>query len=299
MNSRQTIHSVLVTGAKGNLGRKLTAHLLASEWCHRVIAVDCAGEPSPAASDMDRIEWVEANLADPADRRWRQALAGVDAVVHLAAQNPYPDAPWSDACASFDMTLYLVEVAAATGVQRLVFASSNHVMGQYKDPPLADTLRPGALSTLLPPGPGTRWFNGNEMVQGFAYAASKLMGERVCMAKANMSGGTFTTVSVRIGWCQPDDNRPETINTSGLPGAESGIGPDAERDLRWFRNMWLSNGDFLRVMERALLADASAWPAPGIVVNGMSANRGMPWDIDATRTMIGYEPQDDVWEHVI
>jgi nucleoside-diphosphate-sugar epimerase len=299
MNSPHAIRSVLITGAKGNLGRKLIAHLLASEWCHRVIAVDCAVEPSPDSGDMDRVDWVEGNLADPADRRWRRVLAGVDAVVHLAAQNPYPDAPWSDACASFDMTLHVVEAAAATGVQRLVFASSNHVMGQYKDPPLADTLLPGGLSTLLPPGPGTRWFNGKEMVQGFAYAASKLMGERICMAKAHLSGSAFTTVSVRIGWCQPGDNRPETINTSGLPGGEPGIGPDAERDLRWFRNMWLSNRDFLGLIERALLADSSGWPAPGIVVNGMSANRGMPWDIGMTRRMIGYEPQDDVWEHVI
>ena len=52
-------------------------------------------------------------------------------------------------------------------------------MGQYNDPPLADGLAPGGLTTSLPPGPGTRWFNGREFVQGVAYATSKLMGERV------------------------------------------------------------------------------------------------------------------------
>jgi hypothetical protein len=51
-------------------------------------------------------------------------------------------------------------------------------------------------------------------------------------------------------------------------------------------------------MERALLADAQAWPEPGIVVNGMSANRDMPWDIETTRRLIGYEPRDDIWDHV-
>jgi nucleoside-diphosphate-sugar epimerase len=179
-----------------------------------------------------------------------------------------------------------------------VFASSNHVMGQYKDAPLADALTPGALTSSLPPGPGTRWFNGREMLQGFAYAASKLMGERACLAEAHRSNGRLTSVCVRVGWCQPGENRPETINTSGLPGEETNAGPDTERDLRWFRNMWLSNRDFTAVMERALLADAQAWPQPGIVVNGMSGNRGTPWDIETTRRLIGYEPKDNIWNHV-
>lgn len=296
MTSLKQVRSVLVTGAGGNLGQKLIAHLLAQDWCERIVALDRAAPASSPATD--RVQWVAGNLVDPSDTRWHGALAGVDAAVHFAAQNPYPDAPWSDACASFDMTLALLAAAGRTGVRRIVFASSNHVMGQYKDPPLADGLAPGALTTSLPPGPGTRWFNGKEMLQGFAYAASKLMGERACLAEAQRSNGALTSVCVRIGWCQPGENRPETINTSGLPGEEVNAGPDTERDLRWFRNMWLSNRDFASVMERALLADAQAWPHPGIVVNGMSANRGMPWDIETTRRLIGYEPQDNIWAHV-
>jgi hypothetical protein len=92
-------------------------------------------------------------------------------------------------------------------------------------------------------------------VQGFAYAASKLMGDRACLAEAHRSGGALTSVCVRIGWCQPGENRPEMINTSGLPGAEKSTGPDTKRDLRWFRNMWLSNRDFVAVIERGLLSE--------------------------------------------
>jgi hypothetical protein len=62
--------------------------------------------------------------------------------------------------------------------------------------------------------------------------------------------------------------------------------------------MWLSNRDFVAVFERALLSDHTHWREPGIVVNGMSANQGMPWDVESTRQLIGYEPQDDVWEHL-
>ncbi len=65
-----------------------------------------------------------------------QASPGVDAAVHFAAQNPYSNAPWNGACMSLGMTPALLAAASRAGVQRVVFASSNHVMGQYKDAPL-------------------------------------------------------------------------------------------------------------------------------------------------------------------
>jgi uronate dehydrogenase len=55
--------------------------------------------------------------------------------------------------------------------------------------------------------------------------------------------------------------------------------------------MWLSNRDFCHLMERCMVADL---PERFVVVNGMSANTGMRWDIGATRRLVGYEPADDV-----
>ena len=297
MSEARPVRCVLVTGAGGNLGTKLIAHLLASAWCGGVIGVDRTPAGLPPG---ERLEQVEADLADPRDGRWRAALARADALVHLAAQNPAPSAPWSDACASFDQTAHLAGAAAAAGVRRLVFASSNHVMGQYKDPPLADGLAPGTLATDLPPGPGTSRREAGRAVRDEAYAVSKLMGERLCVAAAGLSGGALTAVAVRIGWCQPGENRPETINATGIgaDGTPAERDPGHARDLAWFRNMWLSNRDFAHLMERALLADAARWPAPGIVVNGMSANAGMPWDIAATGARLGYAPRDDIWRHL-
>jgi nucleoside-diphosphate-sugar epimerase len=290
--------SILVTGAAGNLGRKLIAHLLERPWCKRVVGIDRAEPRSRPAEWDDRVDFRIADLTNPQDARWGNAFLGIQAAVHLAAQNPDPDAPWDDACASFDMTLHVVEAVRQTGVRRFVFASSNHTMGRYKDPPLAGGLCPGDLTTALVPAPGTRWHNGREIVDGVAYGTSKLMGERVCIAEAELSKGALTTVSVRIGWCQPGENRPTTINPSGIVGEPPALGPEAERDLRWFRGMWLSNRDFVHLMEQSLLADASGWPAPGIVVNGMSANRDMVWDIETAGHLLGYAPQDDLWRQI-
>jgi len=59
----------------------------------------------------------------------------------------------------------------------------------------------------------------------------------------------------------------------------------------WFRNMWLSDRDYLHLMECCLTAQL---PDPFLVVNGMSANTGMRWDLTVARTILGYSPQDDV-----
>ena len=247
------------------------------------------------------VELIECDLTDPRDSRWREALQRVQAVVHFAACNPYPDASWDEAAVSIDMTLNVALAAAdSPSVERFVFATSNHVMGRYKDDPLAATVGPGTLHPDRPLGVGTVWEKADPPLDATAYSTTKMVGERICRALGARGNGSTNFVSVRIGWCQPGANRPETLNASGDPGAESGGAeshPDPEgyrRAERCFRLMWLSNRDFAHLFERAINADASEWPAPAIVVNGMSANTGMTWSLDETRRYLGYQPLDDV-----
>lgn len=289
--------SVLVTGAAGNLGRKIIAALASAPWCRRIVGVDLRAEPAAVPPDASgKLDLVAGNLADPGGA-WRAGFAGVEAVIHLAAENPDVDATWQQAANSFDMTVNVGLAAVAHGVRRLVFASSNHVMGGYKDAPLADGLRPGGLTTALPPAPGTKWHDGTRDQDSTAYATAKLMGERFCTGLAAHSAGALTAVSVRIGWAQPGDNLAGTISHAGsviggMPGATTAT---ARRDLRWFRNMWLSNPDLAALFLASVLADPAGWPAPGIVVNGMSANRDMDWDLAATVELLGYAPGSDLY----
>jgi hypothetical protein len=132
-----------------------------------------------------------------------------------------------------------------------------------------------------------------------AYAVAKFAGERVCRAVAYQTAGETSFVCVRIGWCQPGENRPETLSASGSPTLQSStsrLDPEMlARTEAWFKEMWLSNRDFVHLFEQALIADAAVWPAPYIVVNGMSANSGMKWSIEDTKKWLDYQPLDDVY----
>ena len=82
-------------------------------------------------------------------------------------------------------------------------------------------------------------------------------------------------IALRIGWVRPGDNKPEELPVERGP---------------WFRLMWLSNRDLCHLMDRCLEANVKGF----LLVNGMSANTGMRWEISETRRLLGYEPQDDV-----
>ena len=170
---------------------------------------------------------------------------------------------------NIDAVVNVFQAAARAGVERVVFASSNHVMGGYSDDP-----QPARLSTDIPPRPGARYVVQGEQRDSTPYGAAKLFGERLGKCFADSTG--MSVIAVRIGWVRPDDNRAGDVPPERGP---------------WFRMMWLSNRDFCQLMERCIEADPSVRFA---VVNGMSANTGMPWDIEHTKRLLGYAPQDDV-----
>jgi NAD+ dependent glucose-6-phosphate dehydrogenase len=234
------MRTVLITGAAGNLGRKLRARRQALGWNLRLLDIDGRGDPDIIAADLS--VW---------DDGWASTFAGVDAVVHLAA-TPSPEASWAAVQRlNIDLTQNVYEAACRAGVRRLVFASSNWVMAGYRP-------EDGRLDTAMDPNPVN------------PYGISKLVGER--MGRSYHERWGISVVCLRIGYCQRGENRPGAHMKMGL----------------WGQLMWLSDRDFCHGVERAVLADGIGFT----VLNLMSANPGMRWDIDATRRILGYVPKD-------
>jgi nucleoside-diphosphate-sugar epimerase len=149
-------------------------------------------------------------------------------------------------------TLNLYHAALQNGVKRVVFASSNWVHGGYR-------FSPEKLTPSLDPKPVN------------AYGVSKLFGERVGEYFASEHG--LSVICLRIGWTQwTHDNRP---------GRHMAMG-------RWGQEMWLSDRDYLQGMKCAIDAGDIRYA----VLNLMSDNPGMRWDLQPTRDLIGYRPED-------
>lgn len=286
------VEDIVITGAGGNIGRKLVEYLASDSRCKKIYAIDSNwNESGRFCIEDQKIDKIDADLLY-FDAEWAHIVKNVDAVVHLAAQNPHTDATWADAAASVEITANLVSAASLGKMDRFIFASTNHVMGGYKDE--CTFLEQGWLQADLDPKPGTIWNNGTQPADSTIYASGKLMCERLLrsMSVAN----SFLGIVVRIGWVQPDVNDPETLSIAGDPKYNGLVSPQTEEDhhtLRWFRSMWLSNRDLRTLFQGALWFPIEKRSAATIVVNGMSANTGMPWDISSAEEFLGYVAQDN------
>ena len=119
---------VVITGGCGNLGTKLATRLLETgEW--EVVLLE-----HPDYIPTDRARVPKGASVEPGDLTdgtgaWTAALRGADSLVHFSAVNPYPNASWEDSAGSMAHSCNLFLAAERAGVRRVVFASSNHVMG--------------------------------------------------------------------------------------------------------------------------------------------------------------------------
>lgn len=115
--SKSNQKTVLLTGAAGNIGMSLQ-HYLGETYHFRCL--DRKRIPQVKDMRVVNIENFRAVL---------QAMRGVDAVIHLAA-NPRIDQPWQDVyTSSIGGTYNVFEAARQAGVKQIIYASTNHVSG--------------------------------------------------------------------------------------------------------------------------------------------------------------------------
>ena len=329
MTKNTSNRTIVITGGLGNLGSKLCRHLLSGATPPKVIPLEHpAFIDAKKAPPHPNATIVPCDLGSPNLNELEAILKGndndgsVDTVIHFSAVNPYPNAEWSESAQSMDHTFNIFQMAVKCHVRRVILASSNHVMGGYKD----DTsFGPSSVHPNSPPNVGTVPLDPQTLkISGDAkaYAAAKLAGERLAMTLGSIYGDTTSFVVLRIGWCQPGENRPDTLCAAGSPPEflleaedsnatnNGGMSEGDAKDEGWFKRMWLSNRDYLQYFEAAIdLSVPTAEPATSatqeiqhvhrhvrkgfVLVNAMSANRDAKWNLDETKRLLGVVSQDD------
>lgn len=173
---------LLLTGAAGGLGQELRHRL--PHYCDVLRLSDI----NDLGSAGEREELMPARLEDAA--AVHQLLEGVDAVVHLGGVST--EQPWEPILQANIVGLYnLYEAARKQGVKRILFASSNHVTGFYRQDEVIDARDP-----MRPDG---------------LYGLSKAFGESLSRFYWDRHG--IETVCVRIGSSFPEPRNRRMLAT--------------------------------------------------------------------------------------
>lgn len=248
METRNNIQHVGITGAEGHIGTLLRAPLQ-DKYHLRPFTLKPASFPSTAL-----------DLSDP--ELVRGIFAGLDAVIHLAADGN-PASPWESINRNnIQATFNILEECRRSKVRRLVFASTNHTQHGntiLTTPETLDPTRKIHMKLSDPPNPDS------------LYAASKLLGENLGRLYSEQYNLEF--VALRIGWTIPEDDPTIKIGTS----AEN-----------YIRAMFLSQRDCVRAFTRALQVDAKF-----LLAYAISRNSRRVFDLEETEQTLGFYPQDD------
>ena len=242
---------VLVTGAAGLIGR-VVAEALADDYV--VHGLDVKHGPD--------VEWVRDMTTL---RHVEPAFEGMSAVVDLAA-DASASAPWRPVLRNnVPATVNTLEAARRAGVRRVVFASSNHVVGLFeREEPYAaivageyEGLDPTTLPRLTAAAP---------IRPDGPYGAGKAFGEAAARFYSEEHG--LSVICLRIG----------TVNSENRPTS-----------ARQFATL-LTHRDLVHLVRSCLAAPDDL--SFGIFY-GVSANTWRFWDIEQAREAIGYMPRDD------
>ena len=249
---------IAITGAAGNVGREL---LDAFDESDDLVAF--------THSEQEDIDSELLDVTDPDDVV--EKLDNVDVVVHLAGASS-PDADWEAVSeTNIEGTKHVLDAAVENGIDRVVFASSNHAVGTYNaedDDPESMTL--GYAETVAADAP-TR--------PDSYYGVSKAACEGLTKYYADVED--LEVVNLRIGWYMSEEELAE----------ETG-GDDPGR-TRFARALWLSPHDCRDVHRKAATVDL---PENPVTVNAVSRNDERFHSITETMRLLGYEPRDNAAE---
>jgi uronate dehydrogenase len=174
---------VLLTGAAGGLGKVLRKSLRPYA---KVLRLSDISEMAPAADASEEVQ-----ICDLSDKQAvHQLVEGVDAILHfggVSVERPFEEILGANISGVF----HIYEAARRHGVKRIIFASSNHVIGFYKQDETIDAHSPRRPDSY--------------------YGLSKSYGEDMATFYFDRYG--IETVSIRIGSSFPEPQNRRMMST--------------------------------------------------------------------------------------
>lgn len=252
---------ILVTGANGLLGGLLMDAWRGSSKYEGVGLARTPGPNTDVAVDLQNLDGLV------------ETCRGVDAIVHLGASSAVGSA-WNDVLHNNLIGTYnLFEAARRAGVSKVVFASSNHAVGTFET---------SNVPNLWDLNDSRQIDHTAEIQPDSLYGVSKVYGEALARYYVDHHG--MRAVCLRIGATRsPDDpTHPDRLWDPARDGDDA-----IEQQRRRMRAVWLSERDFVQLVEKSLATERS-W----VVCYGISDNPRKIWDIDHARDVLGYQPED-------
>lgn len=236
---------ILITGSRGRIG-KILAQALADKF--EISELDIIGRSQGKyfKVDISNLQKLEVVF---------KKIPKLYAIIHLAAKSLVNETWESIFRNNIIGTRNIYECARKYKIQRVIFASSNHVTGAYErvSPKLHKQKKPRIISINDPVRP-----------DGY-YGTSKIFGEAI--ARHFFELYKISSICLRIG----------TVIESNEP-------TENERQMR----TWLSHRDLIQLVEKSLFSKVLFG-----IYYGVSDNKGRFWDISNAKKELGYKPKDN------
>ena len=264
-----TAKKILITGVSGLIGSTVYQRLIQEPERYDVYGFSRRRVPSVRVPEGRDLQIPDENFHSGTVQDMaaiKKAVAGMDAVVHMAATWDR----WDDILPHNLVGAYnLYQACQEAGVKRLVAASTIQVSdGQRRAAPYRSI---AAREYENVPDDFARVTAAEPAEPRNLYAASKVWAESLARVYAHTSD--LSCLCIRIGWVVAEDRPPN---------------PNAVE-------IWCSQRDIAQLVERCIAAPEDLRFG---IYYGMSKNRWNWVDLEAAREQVGYEPQDSAEDFV-
>jgi nucleoside-diphosphate-sugar epimerase len=206
------------------------------------------------------------------------AMKGCNAVVHLAAASSL-NSSWESVLENNIIGMKTtMEAARSIGVERIIFASSNHVVGMYEVENAPEIYELGKKKILSV---------DSEIRPDSFYGVSKAFGEQVGRYYSETGGPKF--IALRIGALVQEDNPYAHAERGVLSGTWKRNSSYYTQKVNRLKSLWISKRDFVQIVDLCLFYDGPNFN----IFYALSDNPRRWLDIEHTKTALGYQPEDN------